>query len=41
MRACVVQSLGVECVIYIEVTVNLEWKSYIEFRSRVSILDEA
>ena len=41
MRAFIVQSLSVEYVIYIEVTVNLEWKSDIQFRSRVSILDGA
>jgi hypothetical protein len=38
VRACIVQSLGVECVIYSEVAVNLEWKRDIVFRSRVSIL---
>jgi len=41
VRACIVQSLSVECVICTEVTVNLEWRSDIEFRSRVSILDKA
>jgi len=41
VRAYIVQSLGVEYVIYIEVTVNLEWKRDTEFRSRASILDEA
>ena len=41
MRTFIVQSLSVDYVIYVEVTVNLKWKSDIEFRSRVSILDEA
>jgi hypothetical protein len=41
VRTFIVQSLSVEYVIYIEVTVNLEWKSDIQFRSRGSILDKA